>query len=282
MPLLGLIFPTVESENKPLLYRSCRLLLRPIVLLLLKCGLTWKEFSELSKLVYVEVATAEFGIRGRPTNVSRASILTGISRKEIARLRERAGSVTPVANDKTNDATRLLTGWHEDADYRDRDGNPRPLPERGAAPSFESLFERYGGDTPFQTLLKELKAAGSIAPDERGRLVACRRYHMPAAMSDANIRLFGANLFDHARTLERNVAGRKEQRRFEGYATESRIRPADVAAFHRLIDERGQQFLEEIDAWLHSHRATDHDANAQPVRLGVGLYAIEGHLPEGP
>lgn len=272
----------MESERKPILYRSCRLLLRPIVLLLLKCGLTWKEFSELSRLVYVEVATTEFGIRGRPTNVSRASILTGISRKEIARLRDRAAAATPAATDKTNDATRLLTGWHEDADYRDRSGNPRPLPERGAAPSFETLFERYGGDTPFQTLLKELKSAGSIAPDERGRLVARRRYHMPAAMSDENIRLFGANLFDHARTLERNVAGRKEQRRFEGYATESRIRPADVAEFHRLINERGQQFLEEIDAWLHSHRATDPDADAQPVRLGVGLYAIEGHLPEGP
>lgn len=252
------------------------------MLLLLKCGLTWKEFSDLSKLVYVDVATAEFGIRGRPTNVSRASILTGISRKEIARLRDRADTATANATDKTNDATRLLTGWHEDAEYRDRDGNPRPLPERGTAPSFESLFARYGGDTPFQTLLKELKSAGSIAADERGRLVACRRYHMPAAMSDENIRLFGANLFDHAQTLERNIAGRKDQRRFEGYATESSIRPADAAEFHRLVNERGQQFLEEIDAWLHRHRATDQDAGAQPVRLGVGLYAIEGHLPEGP
>lgn len=272
----------MESEKKTILYRSCRHLLRPIVLLLLKCGLTWKEFSDLSKQIFVEVATTEFGIRGRPTNVSRASILTGIGRKEIARLRDRSDDAAPAHADKTNDATRLLTGWHEDPDYRDRDGNPRPLPERGAAPSFESLFERYGGDTPFQTLLKELKSAGSIAPDEGGRLTAQRRYHMPAAMSDENIRLFGTNLFDHARTLERNISGRKQQRRFEGYATESRIRPADAAEFHRLVDERGQQFLEEIDAWLHRHRANDQDADARPIRLGVGLYAIEGHLPEGP
>jgi len=271
----------VEIERKPVLYRSCRLLLRPIALLLLKCGMTWKEFSDLSKQIFVEVATAEFGIRGRPTNVSRASILTGISRKEIARLRDRSAAPAPVPTDKTNDATRLLSGWHEDADYRERDGHPRPLPERGAEPSFESLFQRYGGDTPFQTLLKELKSAGSIARDERGQLVACRRYHMPAAMSDENVRLFGANLFDHARTLERNIAGRKEQRRFEGYATEDRIRPADAAEFHRLVNERGQEFLEEIDAWLHRHRAADNDPDTRPVRLGVGIYAIEGHLLEG-
>ena len=271
----------METEKKPLLHRSCRVLLRPIALLLLKCGMTWKEFSDLSKQIFVEVATAEFGIRGRPTNVSRASILTGISRKEIARLRDRSAAAATAATDKTNDATRLLTGWHEDADYRDHDGHPRPLPERGAETSFESLFARYGGDTPFQTLLKELKSAGSIALDDHGRLVACRRYHMPAPTSDENVRLFGANLFDHARTLERNIAGGKEQRRFEGYATEDRIRPADVAAFHRLINERGEHLLEEIDAWLHRHRAADNDPDARPVRLGVGIYAIEGHLPEG-
>lgn len=265
-----------------MLYRSGQLVLRPVVLLLLKCGITWKEFIDLSKLVYVQVATEEFGIRGRPTNVSRASILTGISRKEIARQRARLAATAPVQLDRTDDATRLLSGWHQDPDYLDRAGTPLPLTERGPAPSFESLFGRYGGDTPFQTMLKELKTAGSITVGDDGKLIACRRYHMPVPMSDENIRLFGTNLFDHASTLERNIAGRKGQRRFEGYATESRIRPADVAEFHRLINERGQRFLEEIDAWLHSHRATDPAADARPVRLGVGLYAIEGHLPEGP
>ncbi len=271
----------MEYNKEPVVHAACRLLLRPIVLLMLKCGVTWKEFSDLSKLVYVEVATDEFGKRGRPTNVSRASILTGIARKEIVRQRARLASRVPALPEKTNDATRLLSGWHEDGAYRDRTGKPLPLSERGPAPSFEALFERYGGDTPFQTLLKELKAAGSISARGDGRLVAHRRYHMPAPTTDENIRLFGTNLFDHARTLECNIAGRKEQRRFEGYATEDRIRSADAGEFHRLLNERGQRFLEEIDAWLHRHRATDDDPDARPVRLGAGLYAIEGHLPEG-
>ena len=272
----------MEHSNKELVHRSCRLLLRPIVLLLLKCGLTWKEFSELSKRVFVEVATESFGIRGRPTNVSRVSILTGIARKEVARLRTGAGDPALATGGKTNDATRVLSGWHQDPGYLDSQGAPRALAERGPAPSFESLFRRYGGDTPFQTLLKELKSAGSVSADDRGRLLAARRYHMPAAMSDENVRLFGANLFDHARTLERNVAGRGDGRRFEGYATEERVAPADAAAFREFVEERGQRFLEEIDAWLHRHRAAAGDPAAATVRLGVGVYAIEGHLPEGP
>jgi hypothetical protein len=56
--------------------------------MVMKCGIMWREFSELSKSVFVHVATDEFSIRGRPTNVSRASLLTGISRKEVKRQHE--------------------------------------------------------------------------------------------------------------------------------------------------------------------------------------------------
>ncbi len=272
----------MEVEQKSTAYCSGWLLLRPIVLLLLKCGMTWREFSNLSKRVFIEVATQEFGIRGRPTNVSRVSVLTGIARKEIARQRKSDPADPAAAGARTNDATRVLSGWHQDPEILDRAGQPMPLAERGPAPSFEALFRRYGGDTPFQTLVKELKGAGSIGADAQGRLTALHRYHMPAAMSEENIRLFGTNLFDHARTLERNVAGRKDSRRFEGYATDERIRAADAAAFRQFVEERGQRFLEEVDAWLHSHRAAADEPGAEPVRLGVGVYAIEGQLPEGP
>ena len=67
---------------------GCRVLLRPVVRLLLKSGITWKEFAEVAKSVFVEVATREFGIRGRPTNTSRVAILTGINRHDVAKQRE--------------------------------------------------------------------------------------------------------------------------------------------------------------------------------------------------
>lgn len=271
----------MEAEQKEIVYAACRLLLRPIALLLMKCGVTWKEFADLAKPVFVEVATENFGIRGRPTNVSRVSILTGLSRKEVARQRKLLGSESAPATTKTNDATRLLAGWHQDPGYLDARGAPLPLVERGPAPSFEALFEQYGGDTPFQTLLKELKSAGSIAAHGNGQLVALRRYHMPAEMSAENIRLFGSNLFDHASTLERNVAARKGQRQFEGFAADDRIRPAAAAAFRRFVEERGQRFLEEVDDWLSRHRAPDNGPASIPIRLGVGVYAIDGNLPTG-
>ena len=259
---------------------ACRQLLRPIAALLMKCGVTWRHFSELSKSVFVDVATEQFGIRGRPTNVSRVSILTGISRKEVRHQRELLGSATGYSA-KANDATRLLSGWHQDPHYQEASGKPRALSERGPAPSFESLFQQYGGDTPFQTLLKEMKAAGTVVLDGNGQLIANSRYHMPVPMSESNLQFFGANLFDHARTLERNITGPETHRRFEGFAVEDRLKPEAAAEFQEFLNVRGQAFLEEIDAWLNANRSTDQDPESSPIRLGVGLYAIEGPLPEG-
>ena len=268
-----------KNVNAALL-TACRMLLRPIALLLLKGGVTWREFSELSKSVFVSVATEEFGIGGRPTNVSRVSILTGISRKEVKRQRDLLEAAAPEASLKTTDATRLLSGWHQDPDYLDPTGQPLPLPLTGDKPSFKTLFDAYGGDTPEQTLLKELRHANSIH-DDNGNVVAARRYHMPGDLDPGGLLFLGTNLFDHGQTLASNVGDVAAPKWLEGFAVDDRIDPEAVEAFREYIDRRGQQFLEEVDAWLGQHRVDANDSNTTPVRLGMGVYAIAGPLPKG-
>lgn len=271
----------MDIDIKSTLRSSCRALLRPIASVILKCGMTWREFSELSKSVFVSVATDEFGIRGRPTNISRVSILTGISRKEVKRQRELLAEPASSVSPKTTDATRLLSGWHQDPDYIGSDGSPLALMPEGDVPSFQSLFESYGGDTPEQTLFRELLKAGSIEKDDHGRYIARRRYHMPVEMDEGGIRFFGTNLFDHANTLCNNVTGNSKVRRLEGFAVDDQIHPEAVDEFKTYLDERGQQFLEEIDDWLSKHRLDPDESAIIPVRLGLGVYAIEGQLPKG-
>ena len=271
----------MDIDVKAVIRQSCRILLRPIASLVMKCGMTWKEFSDLSKSVFVETATEEFGIRGRPTNISRVSILTGISRKEVKRQRILLQTPAALFSAKTSDATRVLSGWHQDPQYLDSSGAPLPLSESGPAPSFEALFAKYGGDTPEQTLIKELRSAASVDTDDQGKLIAKSRYHMPIAMSEGNIRFFGQNLFDHAHTLNRNVSGDGDARRLEGFAVDDRIADSAVTEFRAFIDRRGQEFLEEVDDWLSRHRTAAPDNKTQTVRLGVGVYAIDGPLPKG-
>src|SRR5690348_13028076 len=62
---------------------STRQWLKPLVHVLIRCGITWREFADVAKIAYVEVATRQFGKRGRPTNVSRTAVLTGLARRDV-------------------------------------------------------------------------------------------------------------------------------------------------------------------------------------------------------
>ena len=272
----------MDTPVTSIVQNACRLLLRPIASVVMKCGMTWKEFSSLSKSVFVETATDEYGIRGRPTNISRVSVLTGISRKEIKRQRDLLLTSEPILSTKTTDATRILSGWHQDPDFLDDSGRPLALPEQGPLPSFAALFAKYGGDAPQQALLKELKNANSVEISDHGKLIAKSRYHMPTAMAEGNIRFFGTNLYDHEQTLNNNVSGGRDSTpRFEGFAVDDRIDVKAAEAFKEFLDQRSQLFLEEVDAWLNEHRVSESNKKSVPVRLGVGIYAVEGPLPKG-
>lgn len=295
----------MEKASKDSIRRACRDLLDPVASLALKCGMTWKEFSELSKSAFVEVATREFGIRGRPTNISRTSILTGISRKEVKRQRELLAAAAPPAVRKTTDATRVLSGWHQDSDFLDEAGDPLELAPEGAGPSFAALLERYGGDVAPQTMLKELIKTGAVVETGDGKLRAASRYYMPVPMEAESILRAGGVLRDLGNTLENNLAGGEQAvRRFEGTAVDERVDPAAVDEFRAFLEERAQALLEEVDVWLAEHRVRgrcgsgrdddsddpsredsrqdlrgdphDHSHHNNTIRLGVGVYAIDG------
>lgn len=268
----------MSPDPRSLVLAACRQLLRPIVRLLLRYGVMQRDFSELCKEVFVEVATREYGLQGRPTNVSRTALLTGLDRKEVRRIRELLDatvddSQSPSRQDRL---TRVLSGWHQDPEFS-RDGVPLELPMAGLAAeaSFTALVQRYGGDVPAVALLKELKRAGAVA-EQAERLRALTRYYMPAATDAAALQRAGGVLEDLGNTVVHNLlpAPREPQPRFEGRATNPTIAPAALPEFRELLEQRGQAFLEEIDAWLTAHEAAPDDATPR-LRLGVGIYGIQ-------
>ena len=264
------------SESKNILRDACSTVLRPFASMLLRCGMTWKEFSDLSKSVFVEVASEEFGIKNRPTNVSRVSILTGIDRKEVKRQRELNAAKTPVACGKTNNATRVLSGWYQDADYLDDTSAPKLLSDTGPAPSFASLCGKYGGNVAATTMLKELLDTDTVARDENGLLHPLRRYYQPAVRDDENLKFATERVRELFEAINTDIfPGDSESRKFCGFAANDTIPEEIIPKYREYLDKRGQEFLEEVDDWLTKHEVQRKAGGDNPVRLGIGLYAIE-------
>jgi len=264
------------DNTKTLIHGACRQMLRPIASMLLRCGMTWKEFSDLSKSIFVLAATEEFGIRGRPTNVSRVSILTGISRKEVKRQRDLLDSEQPIVERKTTDATRVLSGWFQDRDFLDTNSEPLLLAESGTNPSFESLCAKYGGGIAASTMLKELVKTGAVAQQRDGRLKVLSRYYQPAVHDDENLLFAVDRIHDVVATMNNNVfLDENSQPRFGGYADHVEFPVSEIPRFREFLNERGQAFLEEVDDWLAEHAVGASASNTNMARVGVALFATE-------
>lgn len=268
----------MNDQFRNTIHQACRILLRPIASMLLKTGMTWREFSELAKSVFVEVATDEYGIGGRPTNISRVSILTGIGRKEVKRQRDLLADEAPPAPRKRTDATRVLSGWFQDPVFLGDDGKPAHLNEVGDDVSFEALCKRYGGDIAGPTMLKELLKTETVKRDREGLLYPVKRYYQPAQHDDENLMWAVGMIRDLTRTMNNNVFKSDETLlRFGGAAENLEVRADCTELFRAYLDQRGQAFLEDIDDWLTRHSAHDLEDSTESARLGVGLFAIEDY-----
>ena len=158
-------------------------LLEPIVLLLLKSGITWREFADLAKVKFVQVATNEFGIRGRPTNASRVAILTGIDRRDVRKLRAGTAEQPAFAPGFMSKPTQVLDGWFHDPNFRTASGEPRDLQVSEGDDSFAALVRRYVPGIPHVAMIKELRAVGAIEELPDGRLRALKRNYIPRELA---------------------------------------------------------------------------------------------------
>lgn len=279
------------AENlKEHVIATVKSLMNPIIKLLLRNGVTYKEFALLCKSIFVEAAAEGFGIRGRPTNVSRISVLTGIDRKEVKRIKDllQENSLAVEAQTHQDRITRVLTAWHHDPEYF-TNGQVDVLPVDGESGSFTSLVRRYGGDVPVQALLKELLRVGVVGKLEDGRVKVLSRYFMPV-QSDPQALLragsmiseLGENLFHNLYVANGSGKNGRQRTRFDGRASNNQIDARHQAAFQRFLDSEGQAFLERVDAWLSEHEFSletmDSSETVQVMRLGVGVFGIEKRM----
>ena len=138
----------LESVS-PSLVLALRRLLRPLVRLLLDHRLPFTYMAELMKGAYVEVATRELTLDDRPQTDSRVSLLTGVHRREVKRLRGELPYDDRSMPDSIGFGTLLAIRWTTEPPYCDAEGEPLPLPRASAdpqAPSFDALVQSVSKD----------------------------------------------------------------------------------------------------------------------------------------
>jgi hypothetical protein len=182
-------------------------LLRPLVRLCVRGGMTFPALAQLLRELFVNVAEHDFALEGKEQTDSRVSLLTGIHRKEVARLRGAGAPVneTPATLSRTS---AIIARWLAAPEFTDSKGHPLPLPRTAAddAPSFEQLVASVTKDVRPRAVLDEWLDRKLVAINGNEEIVLLDTAFVPRGEDDRKWYYLGRNLHDHVAAAEANVS----------------------------------------------------------------------------
>jgi len=268
----------MEQDPKKTILNAVAVMMKPVVRFLVNQGVTHTDLADVLKDVYVDSVIRHFE-EEQKVNRSRIAVMTGLTRKEVKRVLDRAIE----QGDKRQIQSRpekVLAGWHNDPSFSGPYGVPLDLPYEApdGVPSFAQLVRTYGSDMSAKATLEELKRGGAVA-EEEGTIKALQRHFHPAALSEELIARFGEVAHKVLSTTTSNL-----EKEVEGIGYFDRWVYAEngctsnvIGLFDKYLRDRGQNFLEDLDRWFAANeRVNEPDG----TRKETGVYVV--HYVEEP
>ena len=190
------------------LVEAVRHLLRPLVRLFVRNQITFPYISNLLKEVYVRVVEEEFPVAGKRQTNSRISLLSGVHRKDVKRIREATNEELPPPA-HVSLGSQLISHWLGEPRYLDNEGRPRPLPRhpRPDIPiSFEGLVTSVSKDIRPRAVLDEWLRLGVAHLDDEDNVWLNTAAFVPEKGFEEKVFFLGQNLHDHIAACAYNVS----------------------------------------------------------------------------
>ena len=267
----------MTQSVKDNLLAAFRYLLKPLVRLAVKNGVSFPEFSRALKQAYVDVAARQLRISGSEATDEGISLITSIQTTEVRQMLQSASDAQfGVAAQEGNPLPTLLAAWHTDSKYAGPYGVVRDLPFSRKDSEVDDTFTQLAADhcpgiSP-KELLEELIRTGCVQDVGNGYYRAIKRSYVPDPLSARSILLFARIVHNICEAAEVNlraesVGGRGLVERT--VYTVHGVTKQDLAAFDKFIRARAQIFADDIDNWLSDR---DKEGCADSIKTGVGIY----------
>jgi len=266
----------LDSTHKTRLARAVVSILRPLIRLLIRNEMTHAELTELVRQTYVEVAYDAYSIPEQEMTVSRAAVLTGLSRKEVVRLREILDNHQLPIKQAPNRAQRVVHGWLSDAEFLDRKKQPKVLPIKGQKGSFLALVRRYSGDITYGAVLDELNLVGVTRQSADDTVALVNRAYVPYRDEQEQVRIIAMCVSDLFNTAVHNIEASKSDRLLQRQVVYSGVEPTLADKFCALATKKSTALLDELNDFLATGRKKSTPKKRKKGRrLGVGIYYFE-------
>lgn len=257
------------STTQSLLLATFRKLIKPMVRLFLAKGVTYPLLLEEIKRSFVEVADEEFKIAGKPQTDSRLTLLTGVHRRDVHRIRTEA----PLENHaKPNFSALIIAQWLANPRYIDAQGQPKQLArtqKAGEDESFESLVASVSKDIRARPVLDEWLRTEIVSINDNGLIQLNTAAFIPA--NDLNDLMFflGMNIHDHLAAAVNNTLNNEKM--FERCVYYDQLSLAQAKHLHTWMQEHGMALLKSANQ--QAMQSNEPSAAAAPFyRMNTGVY----------
>lgn len=262
------------AKKQRLVATAIRRVLKPIVKLMLSHNITYTLVTDILKSLYIEVADKEFELDGKKQTDSRVSLISGVHRKDVRRLRSEIPSVEEVIPANISLGAQVIAIWNANPLYLNEDGMPKPLPRfaSDAADSFESLVRNVSTDIHPRAVLDEWLRLGICKIDEENRVHLTTDAFVPQEGFDEKMFYLGHNLHDHAKAAVSNVLG-QQPIFLERCVHYDGLSPADIEEIALLVTKHGMKAIREVNKASDALASKTHLVNNEnPMRMTFGLY----------
>jgi hypothetical protein len=266
-----------QLDVEEALLRAAMAAMRPYVRRMLARGVTFGQVEARLRELFVEVAEHDRSLGGHAPTDSRVSILTGINRKEVRRIRALDRDAAPRSFTR-NLAASLISRWVSDPRTSDAAGRPLPLPyDATRGPSFVKMVGTITADLHPRALLEVLIGAGA-AERRAGDVVALTRAaYVPQRGRSASLAMLADDPAELIDTMLYNVLGEGDAARLQQKLAYDNIGGDGIERLAAMLRREADRFLKRANVILLRH---DRDRNARApagerLYAGIGVYYFQ-------
>jgi hypothetical protein len=237
-------------------------------------NLTYTFAIDVLKALFVEVADEEFAINNKRQTDSRISLMSGVHRKDVRRLRDMKPNVEDVMPDNVSLGAQIIALWNANEKYLNEEGMPKPLTRFAAAnaeASFEGLVRSVSTDIHPRAVLDEWLRLGIAKVDAENFVHLTTDMFIAQEGFEEKVYYFGHNLHDHAQAAASNVLGMQTTylERCVHYDT---LTTNSIDQIAEIAKKLGMKNLRDINKASDALAMKDKDDASATKRMTYGIY----------
>lgn len=266
------------NKTQAALVKAVVMLCKPLIRLLIEKGMTFPQFRELMKELYVEVADKHFSLDGEKPSDSRIFVLTGVHRKDVKRIRQQAEQENSQIISSASLSGEIVARWASMPEYLDDKGKPRPLLKSGNnnEVGFSQLVSGINKDVRPKVVLEEWLRLNIVRLKDDYVVLNKSAFVTNKEFTEMAYYL-GHNVHDHMASCVSNILEESDPmlERSVYYAS---LTENSVNKLNTIASKKGNELLQHLNKQAIKLYDADKQKEDATYRMRLGVYWYQAQL----